>query len=122
MKNAINWFEIPVKDFDRAKKFYETILNFQMEVMDFEGLKLGMLPSEKGALGGSICWGESYVPSEAGTLIYINGDPDLAEIEKRIEPAGGKVIMSKKQISPDIGYMSLFIDSEGNRIALHSNK
>ena len=122
MKNAINWFEIPVRDFDRAKKFYETILNYQMKTQEFGSDKLGFLPSDREALGGAIYHGESYKPSNDGVVIYINGNPDLAEIEKRIEPAGGKVVLSKRQISPEIGYMAIFIDSEGNRIALHSNK
>ena len=122
MKNAINWFEIPVSDFDRAKKFYETILNCQMHAQDFMGFKMGFLPSDQGALGGAICWGEWYKPSTDGTLVYLNANPDLAEVLSRIENAGGKVIMPKKQISPEYGYMALFTDSEGNRVALHSQK
>jgi predicted enzyme related to lactoylglutathione lyase len=122
MKNAINWFEIPVRDFDRAKKFYEKILNYTMNTQDFGGDKLGFLPSEKGALGGAICCGDSCKPSTEGVLIYINGDPDLSGILNRVEGAGGKIIMEKRQISPEIGYMAIFTDSEGNRIALHSDK
>lgn len=122
MRNAINWFEIPVTNFDRAKKFYETILNYQMQTQEFGSDKLGFLPSDREAVGGAICHGELYKPSTDGVVIYINGNPDLAEILNRVEAAGGKIVMSKKQITPEIGYMAIFIDCEGNKIALHSNK
>jgi predicted enzyme related to lactoylglutathione lyase len=122
MRNAINWFEIPASDFDRAKKFYETILNYQMETMDLGGLKMGFLPSERGAVGGAICWGTWYKPTSDGTLVYLNGNPDLSEVLIRVAAAGGKVIIPKRQISPEFGHMAVFTDSEGNRVALHSEK
>lgn len=122
MKNALNWFEIPVTDFGRAQKFYETVLGYSMQAMDFGSIKMGFLPSYTDKVGGAIVAGADYKPSADGALIYLNANPDLAEAESKIEAAGGKILLAKRQISPEYGYMALFLDSEGNRVALHSNK
>ena len=122
MKNMLNWFEIAASDFDRAKKFYETIFVFTMQGMDFGGVKMGFFPADEGKVSGALCCGPDYKPSADGSLIYLNANPDLTEVQNRIEAAGGKVLVSKRQISPEYGYMALFTDSEGNRMALHSNK
>jgi predicted enzyme related to lactoylglutathione lyase len=121
--NTLNWFEIPVTDFDRAKKFYETVFGISMYVMDFGGFKMGMFPSEpgNGKLTGAIVKGEWYKPSQDGTLVYLNANPDLQIALDKIEAAGGKVLRPKTQISPEYGNMAMFIDTEGNRLALHSN-
>lgn len=122
MKNMLNWFEIPVTDINRAQKFYETIFACTMQAMDFGGLKMAMFPMDEGKVSGALCEGADYKPSMDGAVIYLNANPNLADVEARIEAAGGKVILPKRQISPDYGYMALFTDSEGNRVALHSNK
>ena len=125
MKNAVNWFEIPVTDFERAKKFYEQIFNYSMEVIiDEATFKMGLLSADQGAAGGAIVWNPaSYKPSSTeGVLVYLNGNPDLDEILNMVESAGGKILLAKRQISPQFGYMALFVDSEGNRLALHSNE
>lgn len=122
--NALNWFEIPVTDFPRAKKFYETIFAISLEEMQMGPLLMGMFPygQNDGRVGGAICHGEWYKPSADGPIIYLNGNPDLQNVLNRIEAAGGKVIMPKTEISPEIGFMAMFMDCEGNRMALHSNK
>ena len=122
MKNMLNWFEIAVSDFNRAQKFYETIFGFTIQVMDFGGVKMGFFPMDEGKVSGAICCGPDYKPSADGSLIYLNANPDLAEVLSKVEAAGGKILQAKKQITPEYGYMALFIDSEGNRMALHSNK
>ncbi|MBC2839471.1 VOC family protein [Robiginitalea sp. SC105] len=123
--NPVGWFEIPVTDMDRAKKFYEQILGVEISVHDMHELKMGwfpMDPGKPGASGSLVYHKEFYEPSDSkGVLIYLNcGDvePTLELVEK----AGGKVLQPKKQISPEHGYMGLFIDSEGNRMALHSRR
>ena len=118
MKNWINWFEIPAAEFDRAKKFYETIFSVELHVMDLGPLKMGVFPHNE--VGGSICAGEMYEPGPAGPTLYMNANPDLNTVLEKVEGAGGKIIQAKKQISPEHGFMALFLDSEGNRIALHS--
>lgn len=120
--NTLNWFEVPVADFERAKKFYEAIFGIELQVMDFGGFKMGMFPSTPGdgKLSGAIVHGEWYKPSMEGTLVYFNGNPDLQVALDKIEKAGGKVLQPKTQITPEYGYMAIFTDTEGNRVALHS--
>lgn len=122
MKNAINWFEIPAKDFARAKKFYETILGSPVTEMPHPEFKYGMLPADmQNGVGGGIVQGNGFEPSDKGTLIYLNGGEDLAGPLSRVEEAGGKIILPKTSIGPN-GFMAHFIDTEGNKVALHSMK
>jgi len=122
--NMVGWFEIPVSDMDRAKAFYETVFKVEIQVMDFGGLKMGWFPSQGAEAYGSpgtLIQQESYIPSKEGTMVYFICEDVQNELD-RIESAGGKIYQSKKQISPEYGYMGAFIDSEGNRVALHSMK
>jgi uncharacterized protein len=122
MKNAINWFEIPVKDFDKAKKFYETILNAEMQVMEAMGMKSAFFPADMQAgVGGCIIKGQGYEPAKTGSLIYLNGGEDLSVPLSKVEKAGGKIIMPKTGIGPN-GFMAYFEDTEGNKVGLHSMK
>lgn len=114
------WFEIPVLDFDRAKLFYETIFDFKMiQVFDAGVFKMGMFPGGSEA-GCAICWGGHYIPSQDGTVVFFDANPDLQIVQDRIETAGGKIIHPKKMISPEQGYMALFEDTEGNRMGMRS--
>jgi uncharacterized protein len=123
-KNAISWFEIPTIDLDRAQKFYETIFGTSLIPLDLENIKMRMFPIENqmSGIGGAICYNKDfYKPSSTdGPLIYLNGNPDVQNILDKIESAGGKIMVPKTQISPEYGHMAVFIDTEGNRIALHS--
>ena len=123
MKNAINWFEIPVNDFARAKKFYETILDVEVQEMPHPTFKYGILPADmmNGGIGGGIVQGEGFEPSEKGSLIYLNGGEDLSVSLSKVEAAGGKIVLPKTSIGQN-GFMAHFIDSEGNKVALHSMK
>ena len=112
------WIEIPVADFDRAKTFYETVFGMDIQAMDFGGFKMGIFPHK--TVGAAICYGEHYKPSADGPVVYLNANPDLQTALDRVEAAGGKVLQAKKMISPDHGHMALFLDSESNRLALHS--
>lgn len=124
MKHAISWFEIPVTDADRAQKFYESIFQIQMVNMDFPGVKMRAFPLDdmmEGVGGTIIDTGGFHKPSETdGPLIYLNGNPDLQLVLDKVEAAGGKITVPKREISPEYGYMAIFTDTEGNRIALHS--
>ena len=122
MKNALNWFEIPATDFNRARKFYETVLEITM-IMPFEGMKYAMFPSdmEQGAVGGGLVEEQGYEPSEKGSLVYLNGGEDLTVPLSRVEAAGGKILVPKMSIGAN-GFMAQFTDTEGNRVALHSMK
>jgi uncharacterized protein len=122
--HAISWFEIPATDLARAQKFYEAIFDMQMIPMDLPNLKMRMFPitDMQNGVGGALCdSGGFHKPSVTeGPLIYLNANPDVQIVLSRVEAAGGKIMVPKTQISDDIGHMGVFIDTEGNRIALHS--
>ena len=124
MKHAISWFEIPATDIERAQKFYEAIFQIQMMNMDFPGVKMRAFPLDNPmeGIGGTIIDTSGFhKPSETdGPLIYLNGNPDVQQILDRVEAAGGKITVPKKEISPEYDFMAIFTDTEGNRIALHS--
>jgi uncharacterized protein len=123
MANVINWFEIPVTNFDRACDFYAKVLGGDVQKMDMpSGLKMGFLPgSGPDGAGGAVVKGEGYEPSQKGSVLYLNGGDDLSVPLGRIEKAGGKVIMPKTSIGEN-GFIARFVDTEGNRVALHSMK
>ena len=123
--NALNWFEMPVTDFDRAKKFYETIFDYQMHDSMVGNKRMGFFVYDfkSGKIGGAIVYEPSaYSPRNNGALIYFNCQPDLQIVLEKVEPAGGKIISNKTIISEHIGYYAIVLDTEGNRIALHSMK
>ena len=123
MKNAINWFEIPVKNFEKAKRFYEEVLQAKLQIMKMEGLddKMATFPAdmENGGVSGNIIAGPGYEPSPSGSLIYLNGGDDLSGPLSRVEKAGGQIILPKTSIGPN-GFIAQFIDTEGNKVAFHS--
>ncbi len=123
-ENALNWFEISVADIKRAKKFYETIFGIEMQEQEMMGMKMAFFPSEdmNGKVSGGLVQSPQHKPSVDGAKIYLNGNPDLSNALSKIEAAGGKIVMHKTKISDEIGHMAFFIDSEGNAVALHSNK
>jgi len=120
MANAINWFEIPASNFDRAVKFYREVLAAEMPPNDFMGNKMAFFPYEQGEVSGAVCAGEMHKPSPEGALVYLNAGQDLSPALSRVEPAGGKVMVPKTKVSDEVGYIAIFQDSEGNRVALHS--
>lgn len=122
MKNSLNWFEIPATDFDRAIKFYNAILEAELYCTEMNGYKMGFFPMDEGAVGGAVVTGEFYTPSADGTVVYLNAGENLSTVLDRVEPNGGKILMPKTLITEEIGYMAMFLDSEGGKIALHSSK
>lgn len=123
MANVINWFEIPAKNFDRACNFYSKVLGGDLHKLDGpNGMKMGFLPGfAQGEVGGAVVQGEGYEPSGKGSVVYLNGGEDLAQPLKRAEKEGAKIVMPKTSIGEN-GFMAHFIDTEGNRVALHSMK
>lgn len=125
MRNAIYWVEIPAKDFERAMKFYEAIFNIEMLLIPMPRGKYAIFPLDKNALGagGAIVEGNGYEPAQNGVIVYIDrGNEDLAIPLSKVEKAGGKVILDKIKNSENegTGFIAQFIDTEGNRIGLHS--
>ena len=122
-KNAISWFEIPTTDLERATTFYETIFDIKLTPMDMPQIKMRMFPLEDMmGIGGALTYAPGfYNPSSTdGTLVYLNGNPDVQIVLDRIVGAGGTIAVPKTMISSEYGSMAVFIDTEGNRIALHS--
>ena len=120
MKNSINWFEIPVTDFNRAKAFYATLLGGEIMEMPHPSFKYGILPGDmQNGVTGGIVQGEGFTPSMTGAVIYLNGGDDLSVPLAKVEAAGGKILMPKTSIGGN-GFMAHIVDTEGNRVALHS--
>lgn len=117
--DAINWFEIPVRDLDRAAKFYETILGIELSRMEMPGAGYAMWPFSRDVLGGALVKGKGRVPSRRGTLVYLACGPDLNVALKKVKGAGGTVLEKKFAIG-EHGFIAFFEDTEGNRVALHS--
>ena len=122
--NAVNWAEIPVTDFERAKMFYNAIFDFEMPDALVGKNRMGFLLYEfqKAGIGGAIVKGKDYKPSKKGSKVYLNGGTDLNTVLNRVENAGGKIVHTKTLISEQNGYFASFEDTEGNQIYLHSRQ
>lgn len=118
MRDVLNWFEIPVLDIARAAKFYGAIFAMTLEITHGADFASAMFPHE-GGIGGGLVAGDGYTPNAQGSLIYLNANPDLDIVLGRVNRAGGKVIKAKTDIGEN-GFFALFLDTEGNRVALHS--
>ena len=125
--NALNWFEIPVNDTARAKRFYETVLDLQMHTVYMEetGDELtffvytpGQIQGTSGKVLGALVKSDRAHPSAEGTLVYLNASPSIQAAIEKIEPAGGKLLVPRSKILA--GYIAIFIDTEGNRVGLHA--
>jgi predicted enzyme related to lactoylglutathione lyase len=115
--NAVVWCDIPVKDLDRAIKFYSDVLGKKVSKEAFGEMKFGLLPHEGESVGG--CLITEGKPSADGPMIYLNCGERLDAAIAVVEKNGGKILQPKHQIGPH-GFRAILLDSEGNRIALHS--
>lgn len=120
MNSYISIFEIPATEILRAVEFYQVILGVKIEIMDMEGMQMGLLPFEGQKIIGTIMKGEGYIPSPNGVTIYLNGGDNLQIILDKVENNGGKILVPKTLHGDESGYFAIFLDTEGNRIGLHS--
>ncbi len=118
-KDYVSWFEIPAIDFQQAVEFYQFIFEITMQQNSTASNAMAYFPTTTG-IGGAVVSGSGYVPSDSGSLIYLNGGDDLSLVLNKVEQAGGRIIMPKTLISQESGYFAVFIDSQGNKLALHS--
>lgn len=118
--NALNWFEIPVGDIQRATKFYNTVLGADMQPMQMGGSWMTMLPSAGDGVGGALTQADGFAPSRNGTIVYLNGGADLSVMLARVEKAGGSVLEPKTDIGDGMGFFAIFLDTEGNKVGFHS--
>ncbi len=120
MKSYLAIFEIPAVEISRAISFYESILDLKIEKIDMPGMKMGLLPYEDQMVVGVIVEGDGYEPSAGGVTVYLNAGDDLQLVLDKVEKNGGKILVSKSPHADESGYFAIFLDSEGNRIGLHS--
>ncbi|TAE41393.1 MAG: VOC family protein [Runella slithyformis] len=120
--NPVGWFDIYVSNLDRAKKFYETVFNLKLTDLPIEWGKQSFFPfsPESANISGALVEKADFKQSESNTVVYFETEDCITQ-EKRIEEAGGKIVSPKMHIG-EFGYVSLFIDSEGNTVGLHSRK
>jgi uncharacterized protein len=121
-RDAIAWFEIPVLDMTRARKFYETLLSIKLNEFQVpgDGPLMAMFPADGGVNGALVCMPSFYTPSHHGPLVYLNANPDVQQALDRVAAAGGKVLVPKTIITDEYGDMAVIEDTEGNRVALHN--
>lgn len=119
--NALNWFEIYVADFDRARRFYETVLDEPLQPADMPGGKMAMFGfDQENGVGGAISKMDGCSPGGGGgTVVYLNVEGKLDAVLGRVEAAGGKVLRGRMPIPPH-GFIGFIQDTEGNNVGLHS--
>ncbi len=120
MKSYVSIFEIPALDIDRAIEFYQAILGTAIEKIEFPGMEMGLLPYENQMVTGVIMKGDGYEPSATGITIYLNAGNDLQPVLDKVVPKGGQILMPKTPHADESGFFALFLDSEGNKMGLHS--
>ena len=121
IKDYVSWFEIPAIDFQQAVHFYNHIFGIEMAQNITDVNSMAFFPVTSG-IGGALISGPGSIPSDKGPLLYLNGGDDLNNVLNKIEEVGGRVVMTKTIISEEAGYFAIFIDSQGNKLALHSKK
>lgn len=118
MAHVVNWFEIPTTDFDRAVSFYSAILGHELSIGEFMGTPHGFFRDADGASYGAVIQQSTAVPGNTGTLIYLDA-PNLDQVLERVEGAGGSVELPKTSIG-EMGWIAVVVDTEGNRVGLHT--
>ena len=120
MDHLLNWVEIPVVDMKRAKKFYGELLAVGLNEMPMGGTEYALIQLKDKFNTGCLVKGDGYVPSMQGIVVYLNGGNDLSSVLARVEKAGGKVLLGKTLLSKEAGNIAYFVDTEGNKMGLHS--
>ena len=120
MESYLSIFEIPATDMSRAVQFYQTILDVDIEQIEMPEMEIGVLPYEGQMVTGVIMKGEGFKPSADGVTIYLNGGDNLQVILDRVQASNGKIMIPKTPHADEIGFFAIFLDSEGNKIGLHS--
>ena len=121
VKHAIQNFQIPVTNFDRALSFYNTLMGYELESMEFEGVKLAVFRHDNDTgVGGTLIKDPGMKPSKSGTRIYLNCGEDLAPNLERAKERNADIIKEKTSLGPDMGFFAIIEDTEGNHIGLFS--
>lgn len=120
MRNLISIVEIPATDFSRAVQFYQSILGVVIEEAYMDGTQMGVLPSDGETVNVVLVKGNDYKPTSNGAVLYLNAGNDLQPMLEKVSQNGGQIVVPKTEISPEMGFFALFIDTEGNKLGLHS--
>jgi len=121
-RHQVVWFDIPVRDLDRALRFYSAVLGAQLKKEQAgPGMSMAMLPQADGFVSGCLLQNADAKPSESGPLLYLNTHGRLDEAIEAVETHNGRVLSARHSIAP-FGFRAIVLDSEGNRVALHSNE
>ena len=120
MDHLSNWIEIPVLDMERAKKFYREILGVGFNEMRMGGNDYALIDIRDRFNTGSLVKGDGYVPSMQGIVVYLNCGDDLSAVLAQVTKAGGKVLLPKTFLSREAGHIAYLLDTEGNKVGLHS--
>jgi uncharacterized protein len=119
--NATKWFEIPVRDMERAQRFYEAVLAQPMRREQMGPHTLAVFSYDEAGVGGCLMSGSDVAaPSESGSLVYLNAEPALDVVLARVAAAGGAVTLPRTALPPGMGFFAHVRDSEGNRVGLHA--
>jgi len=122
MNSALTWFEIPVADLARAKRFYGNVLKTELREETIGSQSMAIFPYGEGGVGGALIAGRQFVPNPDGAVVYLDAGGDLDGAIERVQAEGGKVVMGRTLITEAIGSIAWFVDTEGNRVALHSHQ
>jgi predicted enzyme related to lactoylglutathione lyase len=118
--NAINWFELFVSDFERARGFYERTLATPLEIIEGMGGRMALFPhAPESGVGGCLSDSAEQQSGIGGTRVYLNVEGQLDNVVNRVPAAGGVIIQGKMSIAPH-GFIAVIKDSEGNEVGLHS--
>ncbi|WP_298475240.1 VOC family protein [uncultured Maribacter sp.] len=121
MNNPVQWFEISVKDIERAKNFYEEVFKLEFQYIEAPGAKMYMFGApDKIGSSGCLVQSSDNIPSTEGTILYFKSD-DISEELTSIKKVGCTIVVPKTDIG-EFGFYAQFLDTEGNRIGLHSDK
>jgi uncharacterized protein len=115
------WFEIPVRDLDRATAFWESVLGARLTRETMGPLEMAVFPHEKPNATGALTRGDGFTPSAEGTVVYLHLD-DIRPVLERVPAAGGRVALPRTELPGGMGFFAHVADTEGNRVGLFSGR
>jgi uncharacterized protein len=119
--NVPVWFEIPAAELPRAVEFYETVFGVELRPQSIGGQELAIFPNRaQTGTTGAVVKAQNHKPAAAGVVVYLNADPQLAQVLTRVAKAGGEVLLPRTALPDGMGYFAQIRDTEGNRVGLHA--
>ena len=122
--HAVNWFEIPSRNIDRAAKFYEVVIGRPLKRENFGGMPHAVFASQAAspaqyAVSGAVVEAPHLTPGASGSVVYLDCPAGVAATFARAMANGGKQVVAPMSIG-EHGWIALVDDPEGNRIGLHA--